>query len=277
MSEQNPVFSHFNDRADYWKDIYSQETFPGYALRKRRECVLELCRKTAPGGSLLDIGCGAGSFTHALAKEGYAATGIDLAPQMVESAKKEAQSRNLQCSFKVASADQIPFADQTFDAALAVGVFEYIPSHDKSFYEIHRILKPEGKLIVTMPNGLDLYRLIAFPRSLPMILGPQFKLKFRQWENQVRKITGLSQKDESNMWLGQAVTIRGFKRKLEKFGFRPVGVHGSVYGPLHPLGFKLKDDKAEIEMSENLNKKFGASPLFQTFSSYLIFHAEAVK
>jgi len=113
------------------------------------------------GMKVLDLGCGTGRHLHALY---YAADmlciGIDL------SAKELVKTRNgfdslPDCSgdrgqaygLSCASALQLPFADHTFDRIICSEVLEHIPDFEQAISEINRVLKPNGKLAISVPNA----------------------------------------------------------------------------------------------------------------------------
>jgi SAM-dependent methyltransferase len=57
--------------------------------------------------------------------------------------------------------DSLPYADGYFDAALCMDVVQYLGYHPtRMFYELRRVLRPDGLLLLTMPNGLSLRRLL---------------------------------------------------------------------------------------------------------------------
>lgn len=100
-----------------------------------------------PGMRLLDLGCGPGQISMALARalapgELY---GIDMEPSQVELARQLASDLN--CSntvFEVADAASLPFNDNFFDAVAAYDVLAYIPDTSAVLSEARRVLKPGG-------------------------------------------------------------------------------------------------------------------------------------
>jgi 2-polyprenyl-6-hydroxyphenyl methylase / 3-demethylubiquinone-9 3-methyltransferase len=92
--------------------------------------------------SVLDIGCGAGILTNALAIEGHQATGIDLSENSLAIAKKfDATGKVL---YKRASAYSLPFPAESFDAACALDVLEHVEEPQLLIAEASRVLKPGG-------------------------------------------------------------------------------------------------------------------------------------
>lgn len=84
---------------------------------------------------LLEIGCGRGAFQDVVSNY----VGIDLS---------ENAGKNLHKPFSQASATELPFADNSFDAAWSYAVLEHVPSPEKALYEMRRVLKPDGLLFL---------------------------------------------------------------------------------------------------------------------------------
>ena len=111
------------------------------------------------GDNALDIGCGRGDLMMALARQGADVTGIDYSEKALEIAQQaiDQQPADLKHKLKVShsNATALNFPNQTFDYVFMTDIVEHLyPSElQKCFEECHRVLKPEGKLIVhTAPN-----------------------------------------------------------------------------------------------------------------------------
>lgn len=98
----------------------------------------------ADGEKVLDVGCGTGSLTFALARTADLAevAAIDYSPVFVE----EASRRNTDPRIKIRQADAcaLPFADGIFDRALALLVLHFVPDADKAVAEMRRVVRPGG-------------------------------------------------------------------------------------------------------------------------------------
>jgi len=96
---------------------------------------------------VLDIGCGMGGpDCHLAEKHGARTTGIDLEPQLIESARARAQQKGLQsqCEFIQVEPGALPFPDQHFDLVISSGAFTQIADKPDEFAECFRVLKPAG-------------------------------------------------------------------------------------------------------------------------------------
>jgi ubiquinone/menaquinone biosynthesis C-methylase UbiE len=98
----------------------------------------------ANGEKVLDVGCGTGSLTFALAKLANLGeiSAIDYSPVFVEAANR----RNTDPRIKIQQADAcaLPFEDGTFDRALALLVLHFVPEAGKAVAEMRRVVRPGG-------------------------------------------------------------------------------------------------------------------------------------
>ena len=101
------------------------------------------------GDRALDLGCGTGDFTAALARAGAAAVGVDVA----EGALARARARHLGLDFRLVPIEgPLPFDDNTFDLVWASEVFELVADTAQWLSEVRRVLAPAGRLLVTTPS-----------------------------------------------------------------------------------------------------------------------------
>lgn len=113
----------------------------------------------APGGNLLDIGCGTGELVVAAAtiigdggrmRDGYA-LGVDATPAMIALAQDRAEQAGVLARFEVAVAENLPLTDAVMDAVASSFFFHHLPSAVKAeaLREMWRVLRPGGRLIIT--------------------------------------------------------------------------------------------------------------------------------
>lgn len=99
-----------------------------------------------PGAAVLDIGCGPGHSLEMMAREyGLLPTGVDPSATMLAKAEQQAPMAEL----LHASATALPCADERFDGVLCECVLSLCADLETSLSEMHRVLKPEGRLILT--------------------------------------------------------------------------------------------------------------------------------
>ena len=106
--------------------------------------------RLAPGERVLDLGSGAGTDSLIAAQmvgRTGRVTGIDMTPEMLSRARAAAaQMRATNVEFVESEAEQLPFADGSFDVVVSNGVIDLIPDKDAVFAELHRVLTPGGRL-----------------------------------------------------------------------------------------------------------------------------------
>lgn len=102
------------------------------------------------GLRVLEIGCGMGTDGAQFAKAGADYTGVDLTDAAIELARKRFHVSGLKGEFRVADAERLNFADESFDVVYSHGVLHHTPDIDAAVREIHRVLKPGGRAIVML-------------------------------------------------------------------------------------------------------------------------------
>jgi SAM-dependent methyltransferase len=104
---------------------------------------------------VLDVACGTGNTTIPLAKRGMHVTGLDLAPNLLEQARARAAEAGLAADFIEGDAEQLPFADGTFDAVVTMFGAMFAPRPEIVASELARVLKPGGMLAMAnwAPNA----------------------------------------------------------------------------------------------------------------------------
>lgn len=122
---------------------------------------------------VLDLGCGAGRASVALAEIGLEVVGIDLSETMVVTAREQARLAGVEVEFRAMNAMDLSFADGSFDVALfSYNGIELVPGRAgkrRVFDEVLRVLRPGGRFIFCAHslfalNAFALMRLQAFAR-----------------------------------------------------------------------------------------------------------------
>jgi len=103
-----------------------------------------------PAGSrYLDLGCGSGNTTELLSRQ-YSVVGLDVSRLFLDYAR----GRNSQLIFVQGSLTDLPFDDNSFDAAGSYNVIEHLRDIDQAIAEMSRVVKPGGLIFINAPNLL---------------------------------------------------------------------------------------------------------------------------
>lgn len=113
--------------------------------------------KELAGKRVLDIGCGTGWSTENLARMGANVSAIDLTDTAIELTKRRFALYGLSADIQVGDAETIPYPDNTFDYVLVWGVIMHTPDTEGAIKEIHRVLKPGGRVAAMMYNRNSLH------------------------------------------------------------------------------------------------------------------------
>jgi SAM-dependent methyltransferase len=143
---------------------------PESRFRRSRLQLVKSVLGSCPGGDLLDAGCGPGEMVHALLESrpnDFRIAAFDQSQAMVDYCRT--WTHNMGAVYPaVGRLEAMPFADATFDVALALGVLEYTDIRS-AIGEISRVTRQGGLIIVTMLNSLSPYRLTEWFLCWPLI------------------------------------------------------------------------------------------------------------
>lgn len=118
---------------------------------------------------VLDVGCGPGLLSAALAERGSQVVGIDFSEKMIAAARKLFP----ELAFQVANAESLPYPDSTFDVAVCCYTAHHFARPDSVFTEILRVLNPGGRLVVIHPIQSEQASFGSFAEALYESLPPE--------------------------------------------------------------------------------------------------------
>lgn len=102
------------------------------------------------GMTMLDAGCGEGYLSRILARRGATVTGVDSSGKLIEAARTQSHTDGLPISFDVASVDELPYADNTFDLVVCNHLVNDLYDPSKAIGEFARILHDDGRVVILM-------------------------------------------------------------------------------------------------------------------------------
>jgi SAM-dependent methyltransferase len=114
---------------------------------QRHVAAYALCERFLSTGRIVDIGCGIGHSYRLLAPR--ETVGIDLDAAALDGQERE----TVACDMR-----QLPFADATFDGAIAVHSIEHVPGPEQALAEMARVLRPRATAVLVTPNRLTFAR-----------------------------------------------------------------------------------------------------------------------
>jgi SAM-dependent methyltransferase len=110
---------------------------------------------TGPGRSVLDVGCGFGLETLRLAslvQPGGRVAGIDKSGEFIAEARRRQREAGLEIDFREGDAENLPFANASFDIARAERVLVYLPHPARALAEMRRVVRPGGRVAAIEPD-----------------------------------------------------------------------------------------------------------------------------
>jgi len=126
-----------------------------------------LVRELAPqsGENWLDVGTGTGAVALRAARAGAEVTGSDIAPVMIETAKRLAAEEGLEITYEVADAEELPYGNAEFDVVSSSFGLIFAPDHEAAARELARVTTPGGRIGLTAwsPSGAmgDLFKVLG--------------------------------------------------------------------------------------------------------------------
>ncbi len=141
---------------DVYAAAYARMEFPGTYYLAYRD-LPDIFSRHANGHCAIDVGCGTGRSTRFLQKHGFTAVGVDIAEEMIHKAREIDPSGDYR---HLADGKLAPFADNTFDLALAAFTFDNIPTDAKKIEllrDLRRAIADRGR-IVLLVSSPEIYR-----------------------------------------------------------------------------------------------------------------------
>jgi len=159
------------------------------------------------GKKLLEIGCGLGTDLLQFARGGAEVTGIDLTPASVDLVKKRFALYGMSVEAQSADAECLPFSDASFDVVYSFGVLHHTPNTHKAIDEVHRVLKPGGRIIIMLYHR----------HSMHVVLGLLYAKFSKVTKNGKTSEEWVRMYDGDDNPLGKAYTRSEVRRMFSRF------------------------------------------------------------
>lgn len=136
----------WDNHADWWQEEFTDGVDPEYT----EQIIPLITDALADCPRILDIGTGEGQIARELVSDDRLVVGVDpVAGQVIEAAERGGGPHYVR-----SGAAGLPFADETFDGAVACLVFEHIDQVDEAVSEVSRVLKPGGRFLFLLNHPL---------------------------------------------------------------------------------------------------------------------------
>lgn len=198
------------------------------------------CFKPAAGTTVLDVGCGNGNISIFLGSLGYQVSGIDVSEAAITKARQLNKFPNVK--FEVGNAEELPDLGTRYDVIICSEVLEHLLSPESTLYAISRIMKDDGILFVTVPNGKGPREVLVTRPVQKLQRSDSFALQGLVWMKKVMGYSGATAQSDaddlghiqffSKQHLYQLAECTGFA--IKKFG------HADFVGDVFPFSFLFR-------------------------------------
>ena len=250
LYEYGTTRDHFEHESQQWSDYYLDQprSISHLDVQGRLKYVSQIlskkdwCRKHR----ILDLGCGTGDAITIIPEF--------KKPDLVSADYSLGMVQRTTANFEestgvVADACSLPFADDEFDCVLALGLYEYIEKSEDAIAESCRVIKPNGEVIMSIPNKRSLFRKLRTIEDF--VIRPFKVLSQLVFDSRPSRIYYHQQWHPD--WIVNAI---------ERHGLEVREIRYCTYGFLSP---KLAASKLNMALCVFMNEKMGSYPLLQRY------------
>jgi ubiquinone/menaquinone biosynthesis C-methylase UbiE len=200
-----------------------------------------------PGMSVLDVACGTGNQSIPAAQTGADVTGVDIAPNLIEQARKHAVDKGLKIRFDEGDAENLPYTNANFDVVMTMFGAMFAPRPELVADELVRVCRPGGLIVMANWNPTD-------------FIGQMFKIVGKHVAPPPNMPSPLLWGDENTACerFGDRVSEINFEPRMITFTF-PFDVPKTIefwrkfYGPTHKA-FAALDENGQAALRRDLEQ-----------------------
>jgi ubiquinone/menaquinone biosynthesis C-methylase UbiE len=154
-SNYKKINEFFNTEYKWWGNVYAHnlpQGFFSFEMTNRKKITLGILNELAKGNTpvaILECGCGPGGILSEIDSSGNFLAGVDINFNYLAKALQNCEAMN---NLLQADIERLPFKNNCFDIAYCVGVLSYLENDSNAIKEIGRVMKPGGKIIISVPN-----------------------------------------------------------------------------------------------------------------------------
>jgi SAM-dependent methyltransferase len=201
------------------------------------------------GERVLDVAAGNGNASLAAARRFARVTSTDYVPELLDQGRRRAEADGLDIEFQVADAEDLPFADDSFDVVLSTFGVMFAPDQERTASELIRVVRPGGRIGMAnwTPDGFlgDLFRVMG--RFVPPPAGLRSPMS---WGSRARI---------ADLFGGSAADIAA-ERRMFNFRYQSadhwIEFFRTFYGPTHKA-FAALDQGRQADLHKALRDLLG--------------------
>jgi 2-polyprenyl-3-methyl-5-hydroxy-6-metoxy-1,4-benzoquinol methylase len=185
-------------------------------LARRLALVLRSIRAAGvkPGGRILDLGVGPGTYARSLKEFGFSCLGLDYSGKVLEVAKRKDRAGD----YVQAEAYNLPLKQKSFDSVICIGVLQSLMNLNQAVAEMSRVLHPGGHLFLDGLNSL--FWLHSYRTLKERIDGRDKRMSYYDPFRLRRELAQLGFDDVTIHWLAMPESLQTFVRLLGGIGGR---------------------------------------------------------
>ncbi len=157
---------------DRWSRTYDRDLLQRIFFEPAHAMLLETLRQADQ--QILDVGCGTGVFASRVLDQfpGTHVWGLDLSDGMLRQGQPRCQVAAGRLHLVQGDSQRLPFADDTFDVVTCTHSFHHYPCQDRVVAEMHRVLRPDGRLLIIDGDRDGLWGRLVYDVVVVLMEGP---------------------------------------------------------------------------------------------------------